>query len=224
MIRSRYTAAITDKPWWLAGGIPAGSCVMAYQPIGASDYAASKVNLAIPGMYNAKDGAAYPTWANLTGWTFNGSTQYLTTGYIVPNNQTHSMFVRYIWDVPTGNSDAISFARTVGGANTCDFAIYIGSPTTFSYYSGSYVNQTIAHNSGTAGVAGNLGYFDGSAYATPITAGAGTQLTEQPIGCLMIADGTRSLYFPGKIQAYCIYSIALTQSQVAALTAAMNAL
>jgi len=55
--------------WWdLNGTIK--SCVAAYQPVGAADYAASKVNLLNPGTYNLSDGVAYPDWASATGWTF----------------------------------------------------------------------------------------------------------------------------------------------------------
>ena len=65
--------------WWDLNGTIT-SCVAAYQPKGAASYAASKVNLANPGTYNAVDGTAYPTWDTSTGWKGNGASQYLSTG------------------------------------------------------------------------------------------------------------------------------------------------
>ncbi len=47
---------VAEIPWWLAGGIPAENCIAAYQPKGAASYAASKVNLANPGTYDAYEG------------------------------------------------------------------------------------------------------------------------------------------------------------------------
>lgn len=73
-----YIHAAAD--WWV---VPGKTCVAAYQPIGAASLAASYVNLANPGTYDAAPGVA-PTWASATGWTFNGSTQYLTTGITPP--------------------------------------------------------------------------------------------------------------------------------------------
>ena len=67
------------------------TCIAAYQPKGAADLAASYVNLITPGTYNAAPGTA-PTFDAATGWTFNGSTQYLTTG-VVPASG-YSMLVR----------------------------------------------------------------------------------------------------------------------------------
>jgi hypothetical protein len=68
--------------WWLSGSIPAANCIAAYQPKGAASYAASKVNLANPGTYNATDGAAFPSWDTAVGWTFaKASVQYLAAGF-----------------------------------------------------------------------------------------------------------------------------------------------
>jgi hypothetical protein len=71
-------ATTVSLGWWLSGGITPANCIAAYQAKGAATYAASKVNLANPSTYDAVDGAAYPTWAAETGWTFDGATTFLT--------------------------------------------------------------------------------------------------------------------------------------------------
>src|SRR3989344_7466925 len=87
------SAAIANpvqSTWTTAGGAP--TPVAAYQPISAASLTASYANLANPGTYTAAVGVA-PTFASSTGWTFNGSTQYLTTGVIPANGW--SMIVRF---------------------------------------------------------------------------------------------------------------------------------
>jgi hypothetical protein len=86
--------AVVSADWWLSGGISAANCIAAYQPKGAVSYAASKVNLANPGTYNATEGTA-PAFDTAVGWTFNGTTMFLETG-IVPDlsAQAWSVIVR----------------------------------------------------------------------------------------------------------------------------------
>ena len=84
-------AAAAAVPWYLAGGAPAP--IAAYQPKGAASLAASYVNLANPGTYDAAPGVA-PTHASATGWTFNGNTQYLTTN-VATSGSAWSIVLRY---------------------------------------------------------------------------------------------------------------------------------
>src|SRR4030042_426783 len=83
-------------PWYLSGSIPRANCIAAYQPKGADSYAASKVNIANPGTYNLSDGAAFPTWAAATGWTFAAaSLQYLTIASAIITAPPFSMVCRF---------------------------------------------------------------------------------------------------------------------------------
>lgn len=91
--------------WWEAGG--ATNCVAAYQPKGAASLAASYVNLANPGVFDAAPGVA-PTWDAATGWSFNGSTQYLRSG--VPGSAAVSFLMRF--------SDCSGVIATIGAAQT----------------------------------------------------------------------------------------------------------
>lgn len=207
----------------MAGGITPGDCLVAYKPIGAASLADSYVNLANPGTNNAAEGTA-PTWDVSDGWIFNGSSQWLSSGIVIPNNQTYSMFIRYKY-ISTTYSRAVSLARVAGGANTCDFGIYRPTANQTNYYSGSFKTENTSIDKDISviqGIAGAYCYFNGVASAV-ITAGSGVNTVAQPIGA-MDSSGTRSIHFPGKIQAFVIYQTTLTASQVMALTIAMSAL
>ena len=222
-MRSRYIAAVQDKPWWLAGGIPASACVAAYQPKGASSYEASKVNLANPGVYNAVDGAAYPTWNVSTGWTGNGVDQYLLTvkpstywSMIIRTNRTSGKvgflgYVRqetplihygyYYGNVP--NVDGYTghhythYVRIKGlGASFANHIFAIARNKV--YLNGVYVNQTAATNNVQA-------LYDVALFARNY-------------------QGTIDSFTAATIPAVAFYNTELTNYQVAALTAAMNAL
>ncbi len=109
MIRNRYIAAVNDKPWWLAGGIPQSACVAAYQPKGAASYAASLVNLANPGTYNAAAGNA-PDWDASNGWMFvKANSNYLKTN--INPVDGWSVTVRYSNYVSNTGDTAFILAR-----------------------------------------------------------------------------------------------------------------
>lgn len=98
-------------PSWQAGG--ATGCLQALIPKGAASLAASYLNQVSPGTLDAYTGVA-PSFAAATGWTFNGSTQYLLTG-ITPA-QGYTALVRiasvgnngYAFGTRTGTSGRFS--------------------------------------------------------------------------------------------------------------------
>jgi len=101
--------------WWnLFGAIPNANVVAAYQPKDAANLAASYVNLVTPGTYDAAPGTA-PTWDATSGWIFNGSTQYLTTGITPVIDQSYSAIVRFT-DATGGPGDWIFGALDSIGA------------------------------------------------------------------------------------------------------------
>ena len=79
--------------WWLAGGIDPDDCVAAYQPKGAASYAASKVNLANPGTYDLTNGND-PSWSASTGWTFDGVDDHLYETTYEPTDTSFTIIVR----------------------------------------------------------------------------------------------------------------------------------
>jgi hypothetical protein len=128
-------AAAAAVPWWLAGGVAAANAIAVYQPKGAADLAASYVNLANPGTYDAAPGTA-PTFDAATGWTFNGSTQYLTTG--VTNGAAWIGSPLYpksplglwqsLWAGPTGSPiPSWIFLRNMTAANLLFTAVFLSA-------------------------------------------------------------------------------------------------
>lgn len=207
--------------WWLSGGIAAANCIAAYQPKGAADYAASKVNLANPGTYNAVDGSAYPTWTNTSGWTFNGSTQYLNTGVIPSIDQSWSAIIRhYATDVA---NTCVLFSRS---GPSIDFGIYQSSDTVLYPHNGknvSIVIPTILNVNSVLAVVGNRGYKDGVLLTGVIP--IGNSPATQPIFIGAANDSGQPLYFwRGNVYCAAIYNTVLSEPQVFALTNAMNAL
>jgi hypothetical protein len=219
MIKNRYTAAITDKPWWLAGGIPQSACVAAYQPKGASSYEASKVNLANPIVYTLENGTEYPTWDTTTGWKGNGTSQYLTItgGLPIPETGASAILI-------SGNSAA--------GATFYQQAylslLQSNAPNARFYW---------GHNSGIGYISGNQDGVFATSYYKPgyfrryLNCVKQTLAGEEYInggnigGNMFIFSSTGLASFSNVyIKALVFYNIGITPQQVVALTNAMNAL
>ena len=213
------SAAAVAIQWYLSGGIAAANCIAAYTPKGAASLAASYDNNAAPGngladgTYDAAPGVA-PTWGAATGWTFNGSTQYLDTG-VVPLANTWSMIARF------------SGGQSSGDRFLC--GIYVDYPAGYfgiwqisggtSWYANAGAASTTYITSGVLGFAGKTGYKNGAADGA-ISAGAlSTELT------IFVGRAPElPYYYLGDIQAFAIYDTTLTAPQVAAVSAAMAAL
>lgn len=203
-------------PWYLAGGVAAANCKAAYQAIGAASLSASYTNLANPGTNDAAPGLA-PTWASATGWTFNGTSQYLTTGVTPVNDQTWSLMVRYTMP---GTSTGFLLGAFSGSAY---YALQPNYPDNNLYYeNGSYLGVSPRLASGVVGFAGNKGYRNGSADSGTIPTATGT-LPAVFIGCLN-SGGSPAYYHAASIQAVAIYNTALTSAQVSAISTAAAAL
>lgn len=208
--------AAAAVPWYLAGGAPTPIAV--YEPLGKADLATSYVNLITPGTYNAAPGTA-PTFDAATGWTFNGTTQYLTTG-VVPASG-YSMLVRVAdmgsdvgWIVGAYNSSGNN-RFSLGNPNGANRIEY-GSGKTVDVVYGA----TVA--SGVLAVAGQQGYRDGSPTGAAIAAWNGAIVAGLEIARLGGLGGSPTLAV--KIQVLAIYPDTLTALQVAAVSAAMAAL
>lgn len=215
VISPRGGAAI---PWYLAGGVSAANCIAAYQPIGAADYAASKVNLANPGTHNATDGAEYPTWNATDGWIGNGSSQYLLTD-IVQDSLSWSVAMRF-----TNKTDGTKYIASSYNYSSTNrrFGFYgDGSSLIYGNAQNIYSYGSVP-SSGVAILSGFDAYFDGSDVGD-ISEGA--NITSGTFTILARKSGANIAYFSDtKIQALSIYDTALTSYQAAAITTAMNAL
>lgn len=209
---------ITD--WWTIDG---QTCVAAYQPIGAASLAASYTNLANPGTYDAAPGVA-PAFDTATGWTFNGTTQYLVTGAVPSVNGTWSLFGLYS-DFDTAASSTWSgITGTWNGSDAAgNFAVILKSGLGGRAFRNGNQPLTVENyvTAGVIGLAGRVAYQDGSTVGT-ITAGDGSGTNTKDIWFCRI--NTTTEYAKVKIQAVAIYSTTLTPGDVATLTTRMAAL
>lgn len=202
----------TASGWWLAGGISAGDCLAAYQAKGAASLAASYSNLNNPGTNDATLGVA-PSWAAGTGWTFNGTSQYLKTG-IIPNGANYSCIVRI-------SGSTATLQGLVSCSNTADTQLFGFSSLSNMYYlNGNYASSG-TYGSGTYAVAGSKGYKNG----------VDVGITLSNLGCpyeIYIGarneEGTANRFMSDSIIGLAVYSKALSASEVAAVTTAMAAL
>lgn len=205
--------------WWDNNGVISG-CVAAYAAKGAADLASSYINLANPGTYNAAPGVA-PTFNTADGWTFNGTTQYLTTGISPANDQTWSWIVRF------SNGPTAQQQQLFGSGNTGPAGPYFGfmpywGPGNIGYFlNGGFLSLT-GNTSGVHAAAGNKAYMNGTVQAGSIATNAGT-IQPLYIGCRN-QGGTAVNFINAKIQALAIYSTTLAAGEVATLTTLMAAL
>ena len=206
---------VPPPPWYLSSGITLGQCVAAYQPKGAADLASSKTNLAHPGTNDAAAGVD-PSFASATGWTGNGTTQFLTTGIVIPMNLDYTMLVR----VSGVASDGARADATGAGW----FEIRANWFTQHGYRNGNVTgtaNLGSAVTSGVMGVTKSGGYLNGS-LDTSITSdntASGTQWT-----IFLLKDGPGGLFLKGNILAAAVYNITLSDAQILAVSNAMAAL
>lgn len=204
--------------WWLAGG--ASGCLVAYQPKGAASLAASYVNLANPGTLDAVEGVA-PTFDAGTGWTFNGTDQYLYTG-VIPVAQDYSMLARFVVNAATPSSvGSPVLAYTYVHPATYIFGWQTGwNNATVSSHGNVTFSSVVAGSSGVYAVAGLVAYKDGAEIGTMASSGA--SVTSQ------IAIGRRgtlaAAYSNMTLAALVIYDNTLSAGEVAAVSAAMAAL
>jgi len=215
------SAAAVAIQWYLSGGIAAANCIAAYTPKGAASLAASYDNNAAPGngladgTYDAAPGVA-PTWGAATGWTFNGSTQYLDSG-VVPTN-SYSMLVRFS-NATLAQDRIICGMRESSNASSFAFWVYSGGS---GYFANSNLLTFTPAASGVLGMAAKEAYLDGASEGT-IPAGSFSFSGSCYIGGAYTSGGP-SWYYQGNIQAFAIYDTTLTAPQVLAVSNAMAAL
>ncbi len=222
-------------PWYRAGNIPIENCIAAYKPKGATSYALSKVNQVRPGTYDLVDGAAFPTWAIGTGWTFAAAlSQYLTVASALVTDVPLSMVCRFnpvgvatnyrllsICDTAASNRFYLLAAGVTAGDPVSAYLVSSvpaagGANSTAGFTAGSWYTGAavyIAINSRAA-------YLNGGNKGTDATAITPTGIDTTIIGAQH--DGTAvNGFFDGSMAACAFYNIALSDAQVAALHAAM---
>jgi hypothetical protein len=201
---------ISAGPWWLSGGLAPADCLVAYQSKNAASLAASYVNLANPGTYDASVVNA-PTWSAGIGWTFNGSSNQLNCAYTPVSQKS--------WIVKITASSATNrfpFLSGTGSNSVGTLPNWTASGGSIAYYNGQSAGKTPAVTSGShvLAVAGTKAYRNGSDEGITIPAwiGSGTTINIGVPG----ANGWNSV-----IEAIAFYNRVLTASEVAAISSAL---
>lgn len=210
--RSQPAAAAAD--WWVVAG---KTTVAAYQPKGAASLAASYVNLANPGTYDATPVTA-PGWSSGNGWEFTAANSHYLSSGITPTSSSWTVLVRY--SGVTGDNRGL-FGFYAGGYG---FLIEVmAASNRMDMYNGldypsGYFNVAPALTAGVYGFAGKTAYRDGISDGT-IPAGS---LTGSNV--LIGAITGLGRFFEGYMQAMVIHSDTLTGGEFATVSAAMAAL
>lgn len=207
--------------WWAFGGANSNSLAV-YQPRGAASLAASKINLANPGTFDI-NGGVDPTFGAV-GWTFNGTTQYLTSAcptsnkpctYIVRLSTTNTTGFRSIIGCSddSGLSFDVSNTTNVPRALEMNVALIGAGTAGFS----ASTDTVLAFTYSSSGVWTH--YLNGSVNGT------GTNSRTFTARTLVIAaqDTPQTAFYPGVIGGLAIYNIDLSATVVAGISAALAA-
>jgi hypothetical protein len=198
--------------WWEAGG--ATGCIAAYQAKGAASYAASKINLANPGTYDLTEGSA-PSWATGTGWTFDGTTQYLKTGMMWGGTEAWTVLVQF------SNAAANSSGMLTHVWDSNHWGLNPTEVNFCTWYRGGIYASGPAQTNANLGFAAGALYINGTNYSN---IGTGTAPNYEIFVAAGSFRGNVYRWFSGNIQAAAYYSNTLTAAQVLAVSTAMAAL
>lgn len=218
MIQALAVEAVA--PWWLTDTVEAGDVIGAWQAKAADDYAASLVNLNNPGTQDLTEVVGTVPWSAEAGWLADGI-NFLNTGFTESGifESTHIQRFRRLHH--TGSSifysDNVFGKMLVNKSGEAQIEIYHHS-------GGSAVwdtpDLTDDNNDFVLGVAGDFVYGNGVYQSTvpgySIAAGSSTVTIA---GAGPGGSGTGI-----DVYASAIYNRKLTATEVAAITANMQAL
>lgn len=192
-------AATDGAPHWAtAGGTIAPEHIAAWTPKNAGSLAGSYVQFGtLPSSFGV--GIA-PTWNASTGWTFNGSTQYLKSG-IAPQIQisTWSMAVRW-----SNANPAVSFDFC--GSRDPRFEIGFDVSLMFYGYGNSFARGAAPSAAGNVVLAGRSCYLNGVLDTTVPVSSISTVPPTVYIGARHNGVST-DRYFSGNVLAFAIWDI-----------------
>lgn len=191
---------VPPSSWWLASGV---TPIAAYNAKGALSLADSYINRVNPGVLDIVEGVA-PTFNTLTGWIFDGATQYLLTG-LMPS-QAWTVICKY----------NLSAAGTIFGCLDTGtggfFLIQPGSVSTYWGFSGVQAVNNPAHLIGNYGTASYTPYRDGLAEPNTVPVGAGMSLIQLYLGALNV-DNVPTQFVTGVVSSHVAFSSTLTAPQ-----------
>lgn len=219
----RHAAVAAAAAWYTVLG---KACVAAYQPKGAASLAASYVNLANPGTYDAAPGSA-PTWNATDGWIFDGVGQYLNAGF-VPGGSGWSLAVRYTGAAITTRSlcGAFSNANANRVFQIIPYLNEYGPSNAISWINngGAYYKDGATASSGVIAVCGTAMYKNGVVQSGTSWYATGTSVSTNLYIGAQNQSGSAAAFFDGEIQALAVWSATLTAGEAATVSAAMAAL
>lgn len=202
-----------EGDWWTA----ASQLLVIRQVLdakNAASYAASLLDLSAAG--NDAATGVQPAWANGTGWTFNGSTQYINTGLTPADGETFAIRFSAIL------STAGHIAGSVGDAalNVHQGATYSQTANQMTYANGGYLSTQPFITSGVVILTRGRCYVNGQKLGK-FSAWNGTNPYALLIGCSN-KRGTPANFAQVTVELFLLGTGGLDEQQVAALTAAMQ--
>jgi hypothetical protein len=207
--------------WWLSGGIAAANCIAAYQPKGAADYAASLVNLANTGTYNAT-GFNTPGWNATDGWILVGYSpfKYMRTG--ITSFTTGWSIVARLKSTGSNRLFGVQNAENKTKQSAFNFS---NGKLLWALDSILYGTDTSGTKDAHLAILGNKGYLNGTLDGTGTDAADYSGVDFQIGG--YNKNGTADGFAAGiteYVYSFAIYNTVITTAQLAALVTAMNAL
>lgn len=208
VVSAKYSIA-----WWLAGGVSSVNCIGAYQPIGASSLANSKINVNNPGTHDAVAGVD-PSWTSANGWAGDSTSKYLLTGIVPAPHWSAIVFVR---NATAGT--ALGQAGAGGFAYLQLLPHYVTGPE--SVFGNGSNTVSAPMTTGAQLVAGQQGYID----ALPADGVIGDWTDSDQVQIALLArnvNGAIGLFFGGNLVLAAVYNIVLSQNQINAIITAAN--
>jgi hypothetical protein len=211
--------------WWLTDGVTQSDCVAAYQSIGAADKATSYVNLNNPGTHNITEFVSgAPDFATATGWYLPGNRRIKSTASVSNKTATYIARIKL-----TGTS---TYRTIIGGSGNGALSLDVEQTTNkFRVLKQGVANiatSTSGLSANTDGVvavsydsSGNYAfYLDGSINGS----GTNNQTLTSGLTLQIGIQTDVAQPFSGYIMAIALYSLELDATQIAEITANMNAL
>lgn len=205
--------------WWDpdAEGL---SCYGAWQAKGSGSLTASLQDLT--GQENDLIVGVPPAWDVANGWVFTGTEFLLTTFDTIEADQSQTMIAQFTGVVPgasvlAGASDGLdAFSMSAADIGFAGVRVYVNTLT------GAAGLAAAGSVVGNLCVAGNAGYIDGVS-EIPV-GGAGPPIAFVVYVGAMNLAGVPASFLVGNIQAFALYSTALTAPQVLAVATSMASL
>lgn len=234
------TLTITDitnnlqNKWWLTTGIDPSEVVAVWQPYKNISLANSYRNLIDNDTHELSAGVA-PTFDADSGWSFNGTSQYLISDVTPNSGYTALTLMNILTPVVKATSSYLigEFANSASFAYRAILSNPASNIQRLAYrwaWANGIVDQTVDYATPkriVVGQAGNVGYYTDNNGVLQNTSAISSTFSGTPIAFYLGAvndSGSPTFYWPDLILAQVVYNTTLTTSQISAISANMLAL